>query len=112
MTRQRPRTTSGIGRDRQAILRLRRAGGCPGPGPKQSRRSGMPLGSSEYPDGAGVHQLAIPRESSRLQMYVDVEFTSRGAVGTVVSDTAVQSIGDRQFLFLPIKDNPRKFPTR
>src|SRR4029077_5334487 len=49
-------------------------------------------------------EVANPRESLRFQMYVDVEFTSRGAVGTAVPEAAVQSIGDRQFVFLPIKD--------
>ena len=57
-------------------------------------------------------EVANPRESLRLQMYVDVEFTSRGAVGTAVPDAAVQSIGDRQFVFLPIKDNEGSFVMR
>jgi cobalt-zinc-cadmium efflux system membrane fusion protein len=57
-------------------------------------------------------EVANPRESLRLQMYVDVEFTSLGAVGTVVPDAAVQSIGDRQFVFLPIKDNEGTFAMR
>jgi cobalt-zinc-cadmium efflux system membrane fusion protein len=57
-------------------------------------------------------EVANPRESLRLQMYVDVEFTSRGAVGTAVPDAAVQSIGDRQFVFLPIKDNEGSFAIR
>jgi RND family efflux transporter MFP subunit len=56
--------------------------------------------------------VANPRESLRLQMYVDVEFTSRGVVGTAVPDAAVQSIGDRQFVFLPIKDNEGSFAMR
>jgi membrane fusion protein, heavy metal efflux system len=45
-------------------------------------------------------------------MYVDVEFTSQGAVGTAVPEAAVQSIGDRQFVFLPIKDNEGGFGMR
>jgi cobalt-zinc-cadmium efflux system membrane fusion protein len=57
-------------------------------------------------------EVANPRESLRLQMYVDVEFTSRGAVGTAVPEAAVQSIGDRQFVFLPIKDNEGSFAMR
>jgi cobalt-zinc-cadmium efflux system membrane fusion protein len=57
-------------------------------------------------------EVANSRESLRLQMYVDVEFTSRGAVGTAVPDAAVQSIGDRQFVFLPIKDNEGSFAMR
>jgi RND family efflux transporter MFP subunit len=57
-------------------------------------------------------EVANPRESLRFQMYVDVEFTSRGAVGTAVPEAAVQSIGNRQFVFLPIKDNEGSFSIR
>jgi RND family efflux transporter MFP subunit len=57
-------------------------------------------------------EVANTRESLRFQMYVDVEFTSQGAVGTVVPEAAVQSIGDRQFVFLPIKDNEGSFAMR
>jgi cobalt-zinc-cadmium efflux system membrane fusion protein len=57
-------------------------------------------------------EVANPRGSLRFQMYVDVEFTSRGAVGTAVPEAAVQSIGDRQFVFLPIKDNEGSFAMR
>jgi RND family efflux transporter MFP subunit len=57
-------------------------------------------------------EVANTRESLRFQMYVDVEFTSQGAVGTVLPEAAVQSIGDRQFVFLPIKDNEGSFAMR
>lgn len=57
-------------------------------------------------------EVANPRESLRFQMYVDVEFTSQGAVKTAVPEAAVQSIGDRQFVFLPIKDNEGSFAMR
>jgi cobalt-zinc-cadmium efflux system membrane fusion protein len=57
-------------------------------------------------------EVANPRESLRFQMYMDVEFTSRGAVGTAVPEAAVQSIGDRQFVFLPIKENEGSFAMR
>jgi cobalt-zinc-cadmium efflux system membrane fusion protein len=57
-------------------------------------------------------EVANPRESLRFQMYVDVEFTSQGAFGTAVPEAAVQSIGDRQFVFLPIKDNEGSFAMR
>ena len=57
-------------------------------------------------------EVANPRESLRFQMYVDVEFTSQGTVGTAVPEAAVQSIGDRQFVFLPIKDNEGSFAMR
>ena len=57
-------------------------------------------------------EVANPRESLRFQMYVDVEFTSQSAVGTAVLAAAVQSIGARQFVFLPIKDNEGSFTMR
>ena len=57
-------------------------------------------------------EVANTRESLRFQMYVDVEFTSQGAVGTVLPEAAVQSIGDRQFVFLPITDNEGSFAMR
>jgi hypothetical protein len=38
-------------------------------------------------------------------MYVDVEFTAPGASGPVVPEAAVQSIGERQSVFLPVKNN-------
>ncbi len=45
-------------------------------------------------------------------MYVDVDFTSEGGVGPVVPEAAVQSIGDRQVVFLPIKDSEGGFVLR
>jgi RND family efflux transporter MFP subunit len=54
-------------------------------------------------------EVANTRESLRFQMYMDVEFTSKGTVGTAVPEAAVQSIGNRQFVFLPIKDNEGSF---
>jgi cobalt-zinc-cadmium efflux system membrane fusion protein len=57
-------------------------------------------------------EVANPRESLRFQMYVDVEFALPGAVGTAVPEAAVQSIGDHQFVFLPMKDNEGSFAMR
>jgi len=54
-------------------------------------------------------EVANPGESLRIQMYVDVDFASRGSAGIAVPETAVQSIGDRKFVFLPIKDNEGGF---
>jgi hypothetical protein len=42
-------------------------------------------------------------------MYVDVEFTAPGASGPVVPEAAVQSIGERQSVFLPVKNNEGSF---
>jgi len=57
-------------------------------------------------------EVANPHERLRFQMYVDVEFTLQGSIGTTVPEAAVQSIGDRQFVFLPIKDNEGSFTMR
>jgi cobalt-zinc-cadmium efflux system membrane fusion protein len=57
-------------------------------------------------------EVSNPGENLRIEMYVDVDFTSEGAVGPVVPETAVQSIGDRQVVFLPIKDNEGSFVVR
>jgi len=57
-------------------------------------------------------EVVNPNELLRIEMYVDVEFTSPSGVGPVVPETAVQSIGDRQFVFLPVKDDPGSFLLR
>ena len=46
-----------------------------------------------------------PREDLRIDMYTDVDFTSPGAPGPVVPEAAVQSIGERRFVFHPVKDS-------
>ena len=45
-------------------------------------------------------------------MYVDVEFFSQGSVGLVVPEAAVQSIGERQFVFVPVKNSEGSFTLR
>jgi cobalt-zinc-cadmium efflux system membrane fusion protein len=54
-------------------------------------------------------EVRNPGETLRFQMYVDVKLTSPGAIGTAVPEAAVQSIGDRQFVFQPIKNNEGSF---
>ena len=44
-------------------------------------------------------EVANPGETLRIEMYVDVEFSSPGGSGPIVPETAVQSIGERQFVF-------------
>src|SRR5229473_5457269 len=44
-------------------------------------------------------EVANPREDLRIDMYTDVDFTSSGAPGPVVPEAAVQSIGERRFVF-------------
>ena len=57
-------------------------------------------------------ELSNPDESLRIEMYVDVDFTSEGAPSVVVPEASVQSVGDRQFVFLPVKDSEGSFALR
>jgi cobalt-zinc-cadmium efflux system membrane fusion protein len=57
-------------------------------------------------------EVANPGETLRIEMYVDVEFTAPGASGPVVPEAAVQSIGERHFVFLPIKNSEGSFVLR
>ncbi len=57
-------------------------------------------------------EVANPGENLRIDMYTDVEFTSPGPPGPVVPEAAVQSIGERRFVFVPVKDNDGSFTLR
>lgn len=57
-------------------------------------------------------EVANPGETLRIEMYADVEFTAPGASGPVVPEAAVQSIGERHFVFLPVKNNEGSFVLR
>jgi RND family efflux transporter MFP subunit len=57
-------------------------------------------------------EVANPGETLRIEMYVDVEFSSPGGVGLVVQEAAVQSIGERQFVFVPVKNSEGSFVLR
>ena len=57
-------------------------------------------------------EVANPSETLRIEMYVDVEFSSPGASGPIVPEAAVQSIGERQFVFLPVKNSEGSFSLR
>src|SRR5262249_3591684 len=57
-------------------------------------------------------EVANPGESLRIEMYVDVDFTSRGTAGPVVPEAAVQSIGERQYVFLPVEGMEGSFKLR
>ena len=57
-------------------------------------------------------EVANPGETLRIEMYVDVEFTAPGASGPVVPEAAVQSIGERHFVFLPVKNSDGSFVLR
>ena len=57
-------------------------------------------------------EVANPGETLRIEMYVDVEFTAPGTSGPIVPQSAVQSIGERQFVFLPVKNNEGSYSLR
>jgi RND family efflux transporter MFP subunit len=57
-------------------------------------------------------EVANPGETLRIEMYVVVEFSTPGASGPIVPDAAVQSIGERQFVFLPVLNNEGTFQLR
>ncbi len=57
-------------------------------------------------------EVANPDESLRLDMYMDVAFMSAAGKGLTVPESAVQAIGERQYVFLPIKDSEGSFTVR
>ncbi len=57
-------------------------------------------------------EVSNPDEALRLDMYMDVAFDSAGASGLAVPESAVQAIGDKQYVFLPVKDNDGSFSVR
>jgi membrane fusion protein, heavy metal efflux system len=57
-------------------------------------------------------EVANPGEALRLDMYMDVAFDSQGGKGLAVPESAVQAIGDKQYVFLPVKDSEGSFAIR
>jgi multidrug efflux pump subunit AcrA (membrane-fusion protein) len=58
-------------------------------------------------------EVTNPGEALRLDMYTDVAFTSvTGKKGLAVPESAVQAIGDKQYVFLPVKDSDGSFAVR
>jgi membrane fusion protein, heavy metal efflux system len=60
-------------------------------------------------------RVEVPNPNGRLRlgMYVTVSFTTRGREqAVVVPRTAVQTIGDRQVVFVPVEDEEGKFIQR
>jgi RND family efflux transporter MFP subunit len=57
-------------------------------------------------------EVANPGEALRIEMYADVEFSAQGGIGMVVPETAVQSIGERQYVFVPVKNSEGSFALR
>src|SRR5260370_7376148 len=57
-------------------------------------------------------EVAKPDESLRIDMYMDVAFMSAGGKRLVVPESAVQAIGDKQYVFLPVSDSEGSFTVR
>jgi multidrug efflux pump subunit AcrA (membrane-fusion protein) len=57
-------------------------------------------------------EVANPDESLRLDMYMDVAFMSASGKGLTVPESAVQAIGEKQYVFLPVKDGDGSFAVR
>lgn len=60
-------------------------------------------------------RIEVPNldEKLRIDMYVDVDFaTNSNLRGIVVPQSAVQAIGDKEFVFLPVKDSDGSFALR
>jgi RND family efflux transporter MFP subunit len=57
-------------------------------------------------------EVPNPNDRLRLGMYVTISFTTRSGAHVVVPHTAVQTIGDRQVVFVPVEDEEGTFIQR
>jgi cobalt-zinc-cadmium efflux system membrane fusion protein len=57
-------------------------------------------------------EVANPDESLRFDMYMDVAFMSASGKRLTVPESAVQAIGEKQYVFLPISDSEGSFAVR
>jgi RND family efflux transporter MFP subunit len=57
-------------------------------------------------------EVANPDESLRLDMYMDVAFMSASGKRLTVPESAVQAIGEKQYVFLPVSDSEGSFAVR
>ncbi len=57
-------------------------------------------------------EVANRDESLRLDMYMDVAFMSAGGKGLTVPESAVQAIGEKKYVFLPVSDSEGSFAVR
>jgi RND family efflux transporter MFP subunit len=57
-------------------------------------------------------EVANPGESLRLDMYMDVAFTAGSSKSLIVPEAAVQAIGEKQYVFLPVKDSDGSIAVR
>jgi len=57
-------------------------------------------------------EVANRDESLRLAMYMDVTFMSAGGKRLAVPESAVQAIGDKRYVFLPVSDSEGSFAVR
>ncbi len=57
-------------------------------------------------------EVANLDERLRIDMYVDVDFSTDISQGLVVPQSAVQAIGGKEFVFFPVKDSEGSFTMR
>lgn len=57
-------------------------------------------------------EVANPGEALRLEMYMDVAFDSADVKNSAIPELAVQAIGDKQYVFVPVKDSEGSFAVR
>src|SRR3984893_8364352 len=57
-------------------------------------------------------EVENPDESLRLDMYMDVAFMSASGKRLTVPESAVQAIGEKQYVFLPVSDSEGSFAVR
>ena len=57
-------------------------------------------------------EVANSDESLRLDMYMDVALISAGGKRLAVPESAVQAIGEKQYVFLPVSDSEGSFTVR
>src|SRR5277367_5863439 len=57
-------------------------------------------------------EVANPDESLRLDMYMDVAVMSASGKGLAVPEAAVQAIGEKQYVFVPVSDSEGSFAVR
>jgi len=57
-------------------------------------------------------EVANLDERLRIDMYVDVDFSTDICQGLVIPQSAVQAIGEKEFVFLPVKDSEGSFTMR
>jgi hypothetical protein len=86
--------------------------GLPRPCLERTSRLHPTSGGLQHTDSAGSNRGAELDESLRLDMYMDVSFMSASGKGLTVPESAVQAIGEKQYVFLPVTDSDGSFAVR